>query len=61
MKLTIKDKALIRCRVDNNIEKDCSDCEIYKECDWGGNYNDLSNELLNKLGINWEKGIINND
>lgn len=53
MKLTIKDKALIRCRLDSNIDYACENCEIKEECDWGNHYNDLARELLDKLDIEW--------
>ena len=53
MELTIKDKALIRCRLDNNFDYDCTYCEIEKECDLGSNYTKLVKELLIKLDIKW--------
>ena len=55
MELTSEDKALIRCRLDSNIDNyTCSDCEIAEECDWGANYNSLTQELLIKLNIKWK-------
>jgi len=53
MELTVKDKALIRCRLDNNLECDCSKCEINEECDWGSKFDNLAKELLLKLDIKW--------
>jgi hypothetical protein len=55
MELTIKEKALIRCRLDDNNEYECSDCEIKEKyvCDYGANYEELAKELLIKFDIKW--------
>jgi hypothetical protein len=52
-KLTIKDKALIRCKLDRNYDYSCKDCEINKECNLGNNFINLAKELLIKLDIKW--------
>ena len=53
MELSIKDKTLIRCRLDRNIDYSCENCEIKEECNWGSNYILLAEELLDKLDIKW--------
>jgi hypothetical protein len=53
MELTIRDKAVIRCKLDNNFNYNCKDCEIENECNSGSCYMNLAKELLSKLDIKW--------
>jgi hypothetical protein len=53
MELTIRDKAVIRCKLDNNFNYNCKDCEIENECNSGSNYMDFAKELLARLDIKW--------